>query len=233
MLFSVKKCPKCGETKPVCEFSKNRNSTDRLQYMCKACNKAYNATYHAEHKAEKAAYRAAHSDEITAREAAYYLENKERIVARCTAYNSKNKEKVAARKALWDTKNRERIAARRVARREANPEKVAASQAAWQKANPEKCAANRQRRRTRQANNPVEDFDVMEIWERDNHTCVYCGAPGEAIDHIVPVAEGGGWARDNLCVTCRSCNTSKGAKALIVWLTRRRRLDLLEQGILL
>lgn len=41
------------------------------------------------------------------------------------------------------------------------------------------------------------------------------------IDHIVPLASGGGHSYDNLCVTSRFNNTSKHKVPLILWLVRR------------
>lgn len=54
----------------------------------------------------------------------------------------------------------------------------------------------------------------FEIFKRDEFTCVYCGAhPPQAvmeIDHVVPVAEGGGNDIDNLATACWDCNRGKG-----------------------
>ena len=58
------------------------------------------------------------------------------------------------------------------------------------------------------------------ILSRDGERCRYCGdfdGPFQ-IDHIWPVALGGTDDPENLCVACRSCNASKGAKPLEVWL---------------
>lgn len=38
---ALKVCLKCGESKPVSEFSKNRNRKDGLQAYCKACQSAH------------------------------------------------------------------------------------------------------------------------------------------------------------------------------------------------
>ena len=55
----------------------------------------------------------------------------------------------------------------------------------------------------------------LEVLDRDK-TCVYCGAEVAAktgtIDHIIPIARGGGYGLDNLVASCKTCNESKGDK---------------------
>jgi 5-methylcytosine-specific restriction endonuclease McrA len=56
------------------------------------------------------------------------------------------------------------------------------------------------------------------ILERDGRQCGYCGTcEGEAtlcVDHIVPVADGGGSVPGNLITACESCNKAKHARRL-------------------
>lgn len=58
----------------------------------------------------------------------------------------------------------------------------------------------------------------FEVFKRDGFECQYCGAhPPKAIlhvDHIVPVAEGGGNEIDNLVYSCADCNLGKSAISL-------------------
>jgi hypothetical protein len=57
------------------------------------------------------------------------------------------------------------------------------------------------------------------IFDRDGHSCTYCGSTGSLeCDHIVPVSRGGQHEDDNLTTACRPCNASKGAKLLSEWL---------------
>lgn len=52
------------------------------------------------------------------------------------------------------------------------------------------------------------------VIERDGLRCVYCGEElaGKEIhlDHVIPEAHGGTTTYNNLQVTCRKCNISKG-----------------------
>lgn len=53
----------------------------------------------------------------------------------------------------------------------------------------------------------------FEVFKRDGFLCGYCGShPPDAIlevDHVVPVAEGGGNEMDNLITACFACNRGK------------------------
>ena len=59
----------------------------------------------------------------------------------------------------------------------------------------------------------------FDVFKRDGFKCSYCGAtPSEKVllevDHIHPVAEGGGDNIDNLVTACFNCNRGKGAGLL-------------------
>jgi HNH endonuclease len=43
--------------------------------------------------------------------------------------------------------------------------------------------------------------------------CVYCGAPAQEADHVMPTSRGGSEERHNLVPACLHCNRSKGARA--------------------
>lgn len=48
------------------------------------------------------------------------------------------------------------------------------------------------------------------VFGRDAHTCQYCGAQAESIDHVLPRSRGGDHAWDNVVACCRPCNMRKG-----------------------
>lgn len=58
----------------------------------------------------------------------------------------------------------------------------------------------------------------FEVFKRDQFSCQYCGAKAPEVvlhlDHIHPVAEGGGNEIMNLLTACASCNGGKGARLL-------------------
>jgi 5-methylcytosine-specific restriction endonuclease McrA len=43
--------------------------------------------------------------------------------------------------------------------------------------------------------------------------CCYCGTGWSEIDHVVPVARGGGLTADNVVPACKACNVAKNARA--------------------
>lgn len=70
----------------------------------------------------------------------------------------------------------------------------------------------------------IPDWHLLRfsVFQRDNYTCVYCGAKTEPLhcDHVIPYSKGGSNDMDNLATSCQFCNTSKGNKTLEEW--RRR-----------
>lgn len=52
------------------------------------------------------------------------------------------------------------------------------------------------------------------VLTRDNHTCQYCGAKGDTVDHVVPRARGGQHRWENVVAACRPCNGRKSDKTL-------------------
>lgn len=57
-----------------------------------------------------------------------------------------------------------------------------------------------------------------EILRRDSHTCRYCGASAPdvplRVDHVTPVALGGGDTPDNLVTACQDCNSGKSSSTV-------------------
>lgn len=49
-------------------------------------------------------------------------------------------------------------------------------------------------------------------------TCVYCGVPAEARDHVVPFSRGGRATAENIVPACHACNHSKAQRTPDEWL---------------
>ena len=58
----------------------------------------------------------------------------------------------------------------------------------------------------------------FEVLKRDGFKCTYCGeGPPDVVlvvDHVIPVAKGGGNEEDNLTTACKTCNQGKAARNL-------------------
>jgi hypothetical protein len=67
---------------------------------------------------------------------------------------------------------------------------------------------------------PLSKKARFEVFKRDGFACQYCGGhPPKVlleVDHVIPVAEGGSNAEENLLTACFSCNRGKAAISLSV-----------------
>lgn len=62
-------------------------------------------------------------------------------------------------------------------------------------------------------------FDDEKVKYQYPQSCCYCGSKDRIhIDHLIPQIKGGQDGTDNLVWACRSCNSSKGARDVLVWL---------------
>lgn len=60
------------------------------------------------------------------------------------------------------------------------------------------------------------------VIDRDGGQCVYCGFPASEIDHVVPVARGGGLDLENLAHACWECNHEKLDLTVDEWAAGRK-----------
>lgn len=132
-----------------------------------------------------------------------YAENKAPGRAKCKRWRDKNKGYNCSRAAAW---------------RAENPEKQKNCDRAWRKNNPEKSRIKGRRRKAAKRGAPGSHTaqDIDDILKLQNGHCAYCRADlektGRHIDHITPLARGGGNGRNNLQALCPPCNVTKGTK---------------------
>jgi len=61
------------------------------------------------------------------------------------------------------------------------------------------------------------------VFARDGHSCQYCGARADSIDHVRPRSRGGTHTWENVVAACRACNASKRDRLLTETSMRLRR----------
>jgi RNase P/RNase MRP subunit p29 len=216
-----KTCTKCGQTKALDSFGKDKQNKTGSSYRCKEC-----AIKNAASWASK------NSSRVKALRQDYYIKNADALNAISKKYAADNPELVKETKNKWVINNPKKVkeSAKKsrklnfeknkisIKRRKLNnPEKFAAYNKKWALANRETCRVNLQRRRAVQRGNGVYLVTKKEIANLYASPCNYCGAPSKHIDHIIPMSRGGTHSIGNLTASCASCNLSKGAKFITEW----------------
>lgn len=85
--ITVKRCTKCGETKSVDGFNRNRAKRDGLDTRCRECKRAYYEDHREEHLSSSRAYYEDHREEILAHKEAYREAHREEMRAYNRAYS--------------------------------------------------------------------------------------------------------------------------------------------------
>lgn len=143
--------------------------------------------------------------------------NPDRLREWAREYYAANRERRCEHRRKYYAANAGKAREYAAAYRAANPERVRQSNAAYYSANPEKFAAYGCNRRARilEADGTHTDADLVRIFKQQRGKCALCkcnlGADRE-VDHIIPLARGGGNGPDNLQYLCRPCNRAKSTK---------------------
>lgn len=145
-LQGEKSCTKCGEVKPLSEFSKRYDYPDKYQSHCNDCARLRSAEHYARNKekrlAQMSAQRKANPDVRRLSQKIYCEKNKDSILEYHREWAAKNPEKVKLKQDKYRVVNREsRNAAarkREAQKRLEDPEAARERSARWIKTNPEK-----------------------------------------------------------------------------------------------
>lgn len=95
----------------------------------------------------------------------------------------------------------------------------------WQILNPGKRTGYNQIRRAKIRNNPTEQIDLSEIYERDGWICQLCNKivdpnlkypnqMSKSIDHIIPISKGGPHIKSNIQLAHLGCNIKFGVNGI-------------------
>jgi 5-methylcytosine-specific restriction endonuclease McrA len=192
--LTQKRCMDCGET-DLSKFGTNNAYKDGLMPRCRECNNTHARQYYA-----------AHSERPKTYSHAQFLANPE-------YYRKASREREARlRQESTDFRKNNYNKAQR-----------------WIKSHPMRYsellkASNAKRRaRVMGAEGQYTSQEWLDLKTDYGNHCVYCGESVEKPepDHVVPLRLGGANSIDNIAPACESCNASKNATPLLVWLWRR------------
>jgi len=230
----AKRCRKCGLTKPVDLFPRNRQSSDGHRARCKPCHAddVRQWTHAKPERLERVRKRVVewkqqhpemhHANERRRRSERWRDDPvfRQACRERWLRYRQKNVERRAAAYRKWVRDNPERARARNRRWAARHREKTRAKAKAWRMANPARAQAlwraSRSRRRAREqgAAGKTTRAKLQARWDYFGGRCWICGGEADSIDHVIPLARGGSNWPSNLRPACLACNTRKGVQSL-------------------
>lgn len=157
---------------------------------------------------------------------AWVIRNKEKDSGSHKKSYFKHRDSRLAYRKAWYIKNKDRHSVNAKARRILNPEKVKErSRKEYQnnKVYFKNKTLNRYalKKAATTSLTGIKNF-ITEVKSKKFVICYYCNSEtpsfGCNFDHIVPLSKGGSHSVGNLCVTCPTCNKSKGAKRVADWI---------------
>lgn len=209
-----KACSKCGQVKPLTEFSPNSRGYLKTQSQCKQCRLIYNAEYKAKNK-----------DEINTRRRNKYADNPIFYIEQAKAYRKANPEKHRRSVKKSADKNTDRKRASSKAWRDKFPERVKANWQSWSANNPEKLRQKKRTRRARLKSATTEPYTNQDVLDAYGSICYLCNrqidllAPrwtalpgwedGLHIDHVIPIGKSGPDTLSNVRPTHGLCNLTR------------------------
>lgn len=185
------------EGKKTCRVCQNKKTPSEFAFLSRICKKCQSLQSSKWNKA-----------------------NRERKNANNKAYRLRNLEKVKASDRKYYQSNREKYIESNRAYYVAHKEELAQYKRKWLSENPDKKTVQSHRRRALKLS--VENTLTAQEWRdvKDSYfnRCVYCGIPATEQDHLIPFFRGGANTADNVVPACKTCNSKKGKKPLLLFL---------------
>lgn len=219
IVIAHKTCRACGEERLRDQFPKAKSNRDGHMNLCHVCNRAKARSWQkANPERERRKYvrwRSANGERVRRVTREYYEANRERLIRESVERNRANPEGRRATQRRYYEANREEIVEKNRQRSlQRDPERRRELQRAWKARNRDKVAADNHRRRAERYDE--DGLAMLGIIHAD--PCAYCGKAASEVDHIVPLSDGGQNAWDNLAAACRTCNSSKNDRPLLLWM---------------
>ncbi len=209
----TKRCSKCGETKSINEFYKNKSRKDGRSAWCKACDNANNKKYvqnnqermkeyyrqkywkdPEKHRTSRKRSNIKNKDAIAERRKKYYQYNKDLILLRDKIYRDKNRDKINNRNQQYYKEHKDDFVFK---------------------------ARERKRLIRETKDGTITKESLGHMYETQFHKCDYCECDldifGKHLDHILPLTRGGMHTLSNVHWVCPKCNLSKNDKTEEEW----------------
>jgi 5-methylcytosine-specific restriction endonuclease McrA len=181
-------------------------------------------------RAKDRAYCAANPHVIRKKNRTQYAANAEKNREYSRAYRAANPDIYRA----YCAANAEAILEKNRAYRAAHPDLVRERQRAYSRANPDLFRIASQKRRAQVKENggtfTRDELTLMQLTQ--GGFCAYCQRQHEpdklAIDHVIPIKQGGRHEAANIVLACKRCNSSKNNRTPDQWVNRwywRQRRD--------
>lgn len=204
----MKTCTKCGESKPLDEYHRNKTMKDGRLNVCRTCSSAYKRSRNAmpEVKARNAetrrAWVEANREHVRARQAEYdkqhYQENRVRKLAYAADYRAQPEVKKRTSERMREYRARPEVKAR-------SSEYMRTYQAENMHLWWEHDYAIRAKRFGFEV--VMESFTKADLIARWGDACFHCGGPFEELDHWpVPICRGGHHSLESTRPSCQQCN---------------------------
>lgn len=135
----------------------------------------------------------------------------------------------ALKRKEWAEKHPDRMDDARQRWLSANPDKAKEAKKLWKQSNPDavrlskRVTESRRRVRAMEAGGKHTIQQLLELLFKQKHRCAICRCKLTEyhVDHVMPLAKGGGNGIDNLQILCPPCNRSKNDKDPIEFMQSR------------
>ena len=220
----MKICSKCKEKLPVNSFRKNICCKDNLAPQCKMCTKIYKKQYFIKNKEKITKLGLEYCEKNKVKIALYHKRYRSENLKKLTEYKkinySNNKEHILNQGKKYRMQNIEMCVKRSTNFYHKNKESIMKKQKVYYENHKEKFNMYSAKRRNLKKNSlvslTVEEWNLIK--EKFDNKCCYCGKEKPlAKEHFVALSKGGEFTINNIVPSCKSCNSSKGAKLFIEW----------------